>query len=183
VRHGQTTANQDGLLSGWHDVHLTERGQEQARDLKSRLDVESFDHVWSSDLTRAQQTARIACSQREPEVDTRLREIDFGHLDGTPWADLPAEQQKTLLDFEGFQAPGGENLEDFANRVLSFFSELKAGKHLVFTHGGVVRVVLTQLETDRFPSNGSLTVVDWTARRLVSIHEGPLSTPSALSRS
>jgi probable phosphoglycerate mutase len=182
VRHGQTTANLKGLLSGWHDVHLTERGQAQARELKQRLQAESFDQVWSSDLTRARETARIAHPGQDPVLDPRLREIDFGDLDGTPWADLPKEQQEQLLAFAGYQAPGGEGLDLFSERVLSFFAELRSGRHLVFCHGGVVRVVLKQLHTDRFPANGSLAVVDWTGKRLLSIFESPSSTPSAMAK-
>ena len=181
VRHGETTANQSGLLSGWQDVELTKRGQAQARELKDRLDSESFDGVWSSDLSRAQQTAQIAYPRTSSIIDPRLREIDFGRLDGAPWVDLPADQQKTLLDFEGFQAPEGENLSRFTERVLDFITALPTGKHLVFTHGGVVRVVLKQLSTDRFPSNGSLCAVDWPAKNLLFVYESPLATPSALA--
>ena len=53
VRHGQTTWNSQGLISGWTDVPLTVRGEDMARALRPRLSRESFDEVWSSDLQRA----------------------------------------------------------------------------------------------------------------------------------
>jgi len=80
--------------------------------------------------------------------------------------------QDELTRFEGFAAPGGESIDQLRARVLSFVDELPPGRHALFTHGGVVRVLAREAGEDRFVPTGTLLVVDWDARRLVSVREG-----------
>jgi probable phosphoglycerate mutase len=77
-----------------------------------------------------------------------------------------------MARFEGFAAPGGESFYEVRARVLSFVDALPPGRHLVFTHGGVVRVLSREVGEDRFVPTGTLLVVDWEARRLVSRVDG-----------
>jgi probable phosphoglycerate mutase len=77
-----------------------------------------------------------------------------------------------MARFEGFSAPGGESFEEMRARVLSFVGGLPPGRHLIFTHGGVVRVLSREVGEDRFVPTGTLLVVDWDARRLVSRVDG-----------
>jgi probable phosphoglycerate mutase len=86
VRHGETAASRDGTLAGWINVPLTERGLDQARAIRPVLEGENFTAVWSSDLDRAVTTARLAWG--EPRVEPRLREINFGELEGRGWKTL-----------------------------------------------------------------------------------------------
>jgi len=169
VRHGQTTANVAGLLSGWLDVPLTEQGRTQARLAAQRLAGRRFDGVWSSDLERAVATARLAWG--EPVADRRLREIHFGELEGRRWGDLGGDREAALLEFLRFRAPGGESIEDLRERVLGFIGELAPGRHLVFSHGGVIRLLTCDLGEDRFLGNGGIAVIDWSGRRLRRIWE------------
>jgi probable phosphoglycerate mutase len=165
VRHGETAASRGRILAGWTDVALTEHGEDQASALRPRLAGERFDGVWSSDLRRALTTARLAWG--EPRADERLREMSFGELEGRPWDSLDPRWQEGMARFEGFAAPGGESFDDLRARVLSFVDTLDPGRHLLFTHGGVVRVLSRELGEDRFVPTGTLLVVDWDARRLV----------------
>ncbi|MFO8070969.1 MAG: histidine phosphatase family protein [Polyangia bacterium] len=169
VRHGQTESNADGRLSGWSDVDLTAEGRTQARALRSRLAGNSFDGVWSSDLRRAVATARLAFG--EPRPDRRLREICFGELENRRWAEIEESYRRDLDEFTRFHAPGGEDLNTFRERLLAFVAELDPGRHLAFTHGGVIRSLTAGLGEDRFLGNGGLIVVDWKNRRLLEVFE------------
>jgi 2,3-bisphosphoglycerate-dependent phosphoglycerate mutase len=170
VRHGETPASKGRTLAGWADVPLTEHGEDEASALRPLLAGERFDGVWSSDLRRAVRTARLAWG--EPRQDARLREMSFGSLEGQLWETLDPRAQEALARFEGFAAPGGETFEDLRARVLSFLDGLPCGRHLVFTHGGVVRLLSREVGEDRFVPTGTLLVLDWDARRLLSRREG-----------
>ncbi len=170
VRHGETPASRGQRLAGWTDVPLTERGEDQASALRPLLAGERFEGVWSSDLRRAVATARLAWG--EPQQDARLREMGFGSLEGRLWASLEPQVEKALARFEGFAAPGGETFGDLRARVLSFLGGLPAGRHLVFTHGGVVRLLSREVGEDYFVPTGTLLVLDWDARRLLSRKDG-----------
>jgi probable phosphoglycerate mutase len=170
VRHGETPASRGRTLAGWADVPLTEHGESQAAALRPRLAGEQFDGVWSSDLHRALTTARLAWG--EPSPDRRLREMSFGELEGQPWETLDARHQEGLARFEGFLAPGRESFDDLRARVFSFVDGLAAGRHLLFTHGGVVRLLSREVGEDQFVPTGTLLVVDWDARRLISRTDG-----------
>jgi probable phosphoglycerate mutase len=170
VRHGETPASRGRTLAGWSDVPLTLHGEAQARALRPLLARERFDGAWSSDLQRAVGTARLAWG--EPRQDARLREMSFGSLEGQLWETLDPAAQDALARFEGFAAPGGESFEDLRARVLSFLDGLPAGRHLVFTHGGVLRMLSREVGEDRFVPTGTLLVVDWDGRRLLSRRDG-----------
>jgi probable phosphoglycerate mutase len=165
VRHGQTPSSRDMLLAGWHDVPLTEAGEHEARALRPLLEGRRFDAVWSSDLARAVATARLAYG--EPRTDARLREIHFGDLEGRSWVGLEPRHRQTLESFSGFAAPGGESLEDVQARVAGFIGALAPGRHLVFTHGGVIRLIAREAGGDGFPPTGSVLRIDWGRRAVI----------------
>ncbi len=179
VRHGQTHSNLQGIISGWADVQLTDLGREQAQILRPFLSENLFESVWSSDLVRAIETARLAYG--EPTIDQRLREIHFGELDGKSFHDLSKAQQDSLIAFFDFKAPKGESLLELTNRVHEFFDGLAPGRHLVFTHGGVVRAVTSKLGPDHFLPNGSVVGLNWSDKKLLFIRENEKSQASPLA--
>jgi probable phosphoglycerate mutase len=164
VRHGETTHSRDGLLAGWVDVPLTEAGVAQAAAVAPLLAAERFDSVWSSDLSRAVRTAELAWGEARRE--SRLREINFGRLEGLPWVTLEDSLKQALVAFSGFAPPGGETIEAMRERVHSFLAELPPGRHLLFTHGGVIRALTREVGEDSFLPTGSVVGLDWTARTL-----------------
>ncbi len=159
VRHGRTSFGEHGLLCGWSDPPLDDEGRMQARGLAERLEGRAFDRVWSSDLVRARETARIV-ARIEPKVDERLRELDLGSLDGMRFDDCPSEVQAGLMSFDGFQAPGGESVTSLDHRVRAFLAELDPGAHLIVTHGGVIRLLLRAWGSDQ--SVGACDAVELT---------------------
>lgn len=170
VRHGQTTANASHLIAGWTDVPLTEVGQEQARGIRAPLQDFEVDAVWSSDLIRTVDTGQLAWG--EAVQDARIRELNFGELEGVCWKDLPERTLHSIRDFATFHAPGGESMKQFLDRTHDFVNGLPAGRHLVFTHGGVMRLLLHDLGLDTFVGNCAIVRVDWTARRILWRRDG-----------
>jgi probable phosphoglycerate mutase len=157
VRHGETDWSAGGRLNGWTDVALNAGGRRQARALATQLAGRRFVTVASSDLSRAAETARLAGT--DPVLDRRLRELDFGSLEGSTWTDLSDPTRAALIGFDGFSAPDGETVEALRVRVLDFVRALAAGDHLVFTHGGVIRL-LSRAGIERVTKPGEFVVLD-----------------------
>jgi len=170
VRHGQTTWNLEGRLTGWTDVPLTPLGEQQARALAGWLSQERFDKVLASDLQRALHTARLAYGEPQ-EALPELRELEFGALEGLKWDELPEPHKSALLAFEGFQAPGGESTRALRQRVYGVFEGLPPGRHLVFTHGGVLRLVLRDFGRDRFLPPCAVVGLDWQQKRVLFVRD------------
>lgn len=159
ARHGATDWSESGRLLGWTDVPLNRAGRNQARRIGELLSHVSLTSCWSSDLRRATETARLAVG--DAVADLRLRELDFGDLEGMMWNDFAADVREELLRFDGFRAPGGESVPELRSRVLAFIDSLPDGDHALFTHGGVVRVVLREVSRDRRVAPGDVVRVGW----------------------
>ena len=170
VRHGETDWNRNHLLQGWVDTPLNRTGRRQSRELAERLRGRSFAGVWSSDLIRAVDTARLAWG--EPTPDAALRELDFGDIQGKGWFDMPAAMREKMIAFDGFAAPGGESNRRLEERVVTFLDGLADGVHLVFTHGGVIRMLRRMCGDDRFPGSCEIARLDWTNRRALDLGSG-----------
>jgi alpha-ribazole phosphatase/probable phosphoglycerate mutase len=159
VRHGETEWNAQHRYQGHSDLPLNQKGIEQARQLAIRLQSQKIDLVYSSDLQRAQQTAEIltteinlrATAGREIKVqsDPRLREINFGMLEGYTFDEAlerwPEMIARWLNDYN--QPPeGGERIDEFAARVSQFLSEIRKNcaekTVLVVAHGGPLREII-----------------------------------------
>ena len=154
VRHGETTWNVDGRYQGQTDVPLSHIGVLQAATLAERLTGQHFDAVYSSDLTRASQTAAMVAERLAgaPSVqfDPGLREIDVGQLSGLLVSEIEARYPEFLGDLRAdpwqTRRPGGESMADLFGRSGAAFQALRrrhpGGRVLTFTHGGVVRVAV-----------------------------------------
>ena len=60
VRHGESVNNLNKLWTGWNDEELSEKGREDAKRAGDIIKGVSLDRIYSSDLSRAMDTARIA---------------------------------------------------------------------------------------------------------------------------
>ncbi|WP_299433082.1 histidine phosphatase family protein [uncultured Meiothermus sp.] len=171
VRHGQTPWNVDGRLTGWTDVPLTALGERQARALSGGLTAERFERVVASDLNRAVHTARLAYGEPHT-VSAALRELNFGELEGLRWDEIAEHHKSALQGFEGFQAPGGESTATLRQRVFGVLDALPPGRHLIFSHGGVLRLVLREFDQDGFLPPCSVIGLDWRHKRLQFVQRG-----------
>jgi broad specificity phosphatase PhoE len=125
VRHGETPPNRAGLLLGRSDAALTDRGRAQAERLAKAFDGLEVQHVLTSPLRRARDTAApiaTACGLAV-EVDDRLIEIDYGDWEGRPFAELDREVVRRWRADPGFAPPAGESLDVVAARMASFCDE------------------------------------------------------------
>lgn len=120
--HSMTEDNEQGRATGWLPGRLSRRGQMQARQLGQRRTSDGITAVFSSDLTRAAQTAAIAFSNSAIPVlhDWRLRECDYGQLNGMPVAELHAGRRAHL----DRPYPGGESWRQAIARVGRFLGDL-----------------------------------------------------------
>ena len=151
VRHGATPWSEAGRLNGWTDVPLSDAGRRQVRGLARSLALDDGATIWSSDLERAVATARAISGGAAIRIDERLRELDFGRLEGLTWSELEPATRRALVDFDGFEAPGGESVAALSSRVDDFLADLRngTGPHVVVTHGGVIRLLLRRGPGDR----------------------------------
>ncbi|AAF10964.1 histidine phosphatase family protein [Deinococcus radiodurans] len=154
VRHGESTWNAGGRYQGQTDVPLSAVGLLQAACLAERLTGQVFDAVYSSDLTRARQTAGAVAERLAGappvQLSPELREIDVGELTGLVVTEIRERYPDYLAALQAdpwtTQRPGGESMADLFGRCGEAFHALRAahpgGRVLVFTHGGVVRVAV-----------------------------------------
>lgn len=149
VRHGETDWNRDGRWQGGSDTSLNDVGREQARSLADELDG-NIDVLYSSDLTRARETAEIIARKLglEVRVDARLRERGFGSWEGLTTPEIEerfADSHRRWRAGEGAGADDAETFEDFSARVNDFLADvvrLHPGEEvLVISHGGSIRVI------------------------------------------
>jgi len=152
VRHGQTCANLSGVLQGHLDTPLDEIGRAQARTAAERLKQETFDLFYTSDLSRAYETARIIGEvlKMEPVPLRDLREWHLGELEGRPHDELKLEFPDVIRSFrhdttEDIPVPGGESRNEFFARVANCLDWLRqenpGTRILLVTHGGTLRAV------------------------------------------
>ncbi len=162
VRHGETSANAEGVFQGHLDVVLNQRGEQQAAAVGQQLAKVEFDAVYASDLQRAARTAEIIVAGRhEVVLDPDLREMHYGVLQGARYHDAPTVLSEhglgdawTSGEFhrKGTAAPGGETIRQFRSRSRRFVQRIDAthppdaGHHiLVVAHGGKLSVLMTVL--------------------------------------
>jgi len=155
IRHGESTGNRDNLLQGQADHPLSPFGHEQCKRLAERLTTTRFSALYSSDLSRATETARYLAERWGIDVrsDPRLREIDVGD-----WAGLssqviaerfPADWQRWQDRDPTLRRGGGESYADAQLRVTMAVTQI-AKQHVgeriaLVMHGGVIRAYLASL--------------------------------------
>ncbi|MDE5562530.1 MAG: histidine phosphatase family protein [Clostridiales bacterium] len=115
--HGTSTDNEEHRSSGWHDCPLSDLGVSQTIQAKNNLICKQFDIVFSSDLSRARQTAGILFPKLDVVFDERLRECNYGVLNGSLGRRVKYEEHiKTPF-------PEGESLLDVQARITAFLHE------------------------------------------------------------
>lgn len=149
IRHGQTDWNLEHRFQGQSDPPLNDTGKRQAVRLAQRLASEPADHLVSSDLLRARQTAEPLAQAwgLKPLLRAGLREQSFGSMEGLRVPQVQAQHPALWAEWiqagADFALPGGgESHRQFSARVLADVDALAQafpGQRLaVVTHGGVL---------------------------------------------
>jgi probable phosphoglycerate mutase len=141
VRHGETEWARLGRHTGWTDIPLTPLGREQAKAVAHRLEGRTFVGVWSSPLSRALETARIAGFGDRVETTDDLMEWDYGADEGRTTPEIRLERPGWTIWRDG--PKDGETIDEVARRVDRVIERARAepGDVLVFAHGHVLRIL------------------------------------------
>lgn len=162
TRHGETDWNKEGRWQGHTDISLNETGRTQARHLAERLAALNIEHVSASDLARAKETAEIVAAQlglAVVHVDARLRERSFGVFEGLTRQEVSARYPNEWSDYQEDKRvtpPGAEPHEMVISRVREALLHVLAtappdAPALIVTHGGSLRVLLSELSGQNIP--------------------------------
>ncbi len=166
IRHGQSEWNKLNLFTGFKNIELSEQGIEEANKAGQNfknLDIK-FNIVFTSELKRAQETAKIILQNLEQWdflnnegkiiSNINLNERDYGDLTGLnkkETAEKFGEEQvhKWRRGYSD-QPPNGESLEDVVRRVTKYFEEVikpaiqsnENDNILIAAHGNSLRALL-----------------------------------------
>lgn len=151
VRHGQTDWNIEKKTQGHTDIPLNETGILQAYNISNNLKKLKIDKIYSSDLQRAHQTAEIINEQFNLNVilDNRLREINYGDLEGISRTTLNHKIWDIFNDKP--EQLHAEPIDCVFKRIKSFIDELDINKNiLIVTHGGALRMIMYYVNNKEF---------------------------------
>jgi 2,3-bisphosphoglycerate-dependent phosphoglycerate mutase len=163
IRHGQSQWNLENRFTGWIDVPLSPKGEEEAANAGRDLKAKGFkpDVAFTSALQRAQKTLDLVLKelgQTDLPVtkDQALNERHYGDLQGKNKAETAAEfgDEQVHIWRRSFDVPPpkGESLKDTAARTIPYFEakivpELVAGKNvLIAAHGNSLRSIVMDIE-------------------------------------
>ena len=155
IRHGQSENNLRGEWTGWYDAKLTEKGISDASLAGEVIKNISFDRVYSSDLSRAKDTAMVALPGCEPCETKLLREVNVGRLACNPLSIL-TDEERALIPTYGYSRHGGETREEYRGRIEEFcrmIEPLDCENIAVFTHAGVLRTMLSLVTGVTIPNS------------------------------
>ena len=155
IRHGESVANKNDIIQGHQDFPLTDFGKKQAEEAADYLLSNNFsiEKIYSSDLSRAKETAEIISKRLEVNsiiFDSRLREFNLGIFQGRKNYEMTDEEKKLLQSCwkdHSKRVPEGENVNEMKTRVKSIFDEIISTNHenttvLVVGHGGSLYHIL-----------------------------------------
>ena len=176
--HSLSVDNERGIATGWLPGRLSPEGRRLAAELGERRREDGIDVVFTSDLRRAVETAEIAFAGTTIPIhpDARLRECNYGELNGMPASRL--ERERPLRIDRPF--PGGESWRQAVDRVGGFLQEL------VETHDDervlVIGHVATRWALDHFVNRRPLTELveapfDWREGWVYRLDSAALGDP------
>ncbi|MDI6602182.1 MAG: histidine phosphatase family protein [Thermoanaerobacteraceae bacterium] len=159
VRHGTTDWNKNNKIQGCLDIPLSEEGIKQGYLLANKLKKFKIDYIFSSDLSRARDTAKIISDILDLSFteDHRLREMHFGEWQGLSFEQIAILDQAKLSLWRNHPAEvifsGGESIDRVKKRALEFIKEIypkyKCNNVLLVTHGSFIKIlILSLLNTD-----------------------------------
>jgi broad specificity phosphatase PhoE len=184
ARHGESDWNVEKRFQGHTDRPLTERGREQAYALADLVAGEKIDAIYTSPLSRAQETAEIVAARAglEPVALPELREVDTGSWSGLSRADVEARFPEGFARWRsgGSGWEDGETYEEMAERVIGALGTVAEahpdGRVLVISHGGPIRAIHAAAEGLAIDDYRRLRPVEPNARlSTVAVENGRLT--------
>ena len=178
VRHGYSVSNDQKYFTGNLDIHLTELGKRQAEKCAEYLKDFPIEFIYSSDLSRAMDTARPISRLLNLPVhpDSSLREINAGEWEGVPFTELekrfPASYRTWKENIGLAECDGGESAKAFSERNIKGVSAI-ADRHpgktvLITTHATPIRVLCTV--ANRLPIE-KMAEIPWVSNASINIFE------------
>lgn len=163
IRHGVTPTTGQVLPGRAPGLHLSERGEAQARGVAKRLDPLNLAAIYVSPLERTRETAAPTAGlfRLEPRVDDRLLECEFGKWTGSKLTELSKlEEWKTVQHKPSeFRFPGGESFAEMQERIVGALRDLAArheGETIAcFSHADPIKAALAHFgggQLDEFQS-------------------------------
>ena len=161
LRHGESQWNLENRFTGWVDVPLSPRGENEANQAGLKLKPYSIDLAYTSVLRRAIDTLDLALEAAKKkgitiQQDPALNERHYGELQGLNKEETAAKfgKEQVLLWRRSYDVapPGGESLKDTAARTLPYYREvilkdLGQGKNvLIVAHGNSLRSIIMEIE-------------------------------------
>ena len=176
IRHGETDYSQDRRYCGFSDPPLNEKGISQSMQLGIKFKSIEVDRIYSSDLKRADETAKIVFAGRLIKRLRNLREMCFGVFEGLCYEEISKKYSKLywqwVENLDNVTVPHGESLKEFRERVLESFSyaiKKRTDENIaIVTHSGPIRVILNsilKLDTEDFwqiqQDMASVNIIDY----------------------
>jgi broad specificity phosphatase PhoE len=120
--HSISEDNERGIATGWLPGRLSEEGRRVAAELGARYREAGLAVVFASDLRRAVETAQIAFADTSVpiQLDPRLRECDYGTLNGSPTAVVAGERAKHI----DTPFPGGQSYREVVRATSGFLHDV-----------------------------------------------------------
>jgi broad specificity phosphatase PhoE len=174
IRHGETDWNAQGRLQGAQDVPLNDLGRKQAAhagnilaDLFARdgRDKTSLAFV-ASPLGRARSTMELVrgtlrLPRENYAIDDRLREIGYGHWEGSTLAEMQATDPDLFAKRQAekwtVSPPGGESYVEVQTRMSDWYRQVSEDTVAV-AHGGTARALMVVLGIETPDSAADLTI-------------------------
>jgi broad specificity phosphatase PhoE len=139
LRHGETAWSLSGQHTSSTDLPLTAEGERRAAAVGKMLAGKKFAAVYTSPMTRARETCRIAGYAGGAIVTDDLREWNYGSYEGLTTAQI----HQTAPDWTIWTGtpPGGESIADVADRARRVIQSAPDGAVAIFGHGHMLRVL------------------------------------------
>lgn len=163
VRHGQTTANADGIIQGWIDYPLTELGRRQALETAAALKGLGIGQIYASPLGRAMATGRLLADVLGLS-DVRplpgMTEVHAGAVTGRTWAGFAEVHPEAWAAYQAARAtlanplakerlPGWEPVAHVAYRTWhalgAVLAQADGSGVAIVSHGDTIACLLSQL--------------------------------------
>ena len=177
VRHGKTTCNEKGALSGLTDSVLSETGTLQREKVADYLKDTNIDKIYTTPFKRTKETIEKLAETKNIKVEesSQLNEINFGDFEGLSFKDIennhPEEVKKMIKAGYTYKYPNGESLEDTFVRVKKEIDNIINNNEnstiLICSHGGTIRNIISYLLSGDYKyhwnfkiDNGSITEIE-----------------------